>query len=73
MPRPRSVFVCQQCGSEGPKWVGRCPDCEQWNTYVESLVKPVTASRPGPGAPVQEIARTPGSWPDGNTTPSEDA
>jgi DNA repair protein RadA/Sms len=54
MPRPRSVFVCQQCGSESPKWLGRCPE---WNTYVESLVKPAPASRSGLGAPVQELAR----------------
>jgi len=55
MPRPRSVFVCQQCGSESPKWQGRCPDCEQWNTYVEAVVKATPAARSN--TPVQELAR----------------
>jgi DNA repair protein RadA/Sms len=32
------MFVCQQCGSEQPKWTGRCPDCGGWNTFVESVV-----------------------------------
>jgi DNA repair protein RadA/Sms len=32
---PKTVFVCQECGSQAPKWVGRCPDCEAWNSFVE--------------------------------------
>ena len=39
--KARSIFVCQQCGSESPKWVGRCPDCGQWNSYVETPVEPI--------------------------------
>ncbi|MEZ4601423.1 MAG: DNA repair protein RadA [Syntrophotaleaceae bacterium] len=31
----RSIFVCQQCGYQSPKWLGRCPDCDQWNTLTE--------------------------------------
>ncbi|MDO8491298.1 MAG: DNA repair protein RadA [Dehalococcoidia bacterium] len=31
----RTVFLCQQCGGQSPKWLGRCPDCGQWNTLVE--------------------------------------
>jgi DNA repair protein RadA/Sms len=31
----RSVFVCQECGFETPRWLGRCPNCGQWNTLVE--------------------------------------
>jgi DNA repair protein RadA/Sms len=30
-----SVFVCQNCGFETPRWLGRCPSCGQWNTLVE--------------------------------------
>ncbi|MDO8670808.1 MAG: DNA repair protein RadA [Dehalococcoidia bacterium] len=33
----RTVFVCQQCGSESPKWMGKCPDCNEWNSYVETV------------------------------------
>ncbi len=35
MARQKSVFSCQQCGFQSPKWLGRCPDCQQWNTLVE--------------------------------------
>ena len=31
----RTVFVCQQCGKESLKWLGRCPDCQEWNSLVE--------------------------------------
>lgn len=34
----KSVFFCQSCGTESPKWVGKCPSCGEWNTYVEELV-----------------------------------
>ena len=35
MKPPKSVFVCQECGSQAPKWVGKCADCGAWNSYVE--------------------------------------
>ena len=35
--RPRSIFRCQQCGNEEKKWLGRCPQCEEWNCLVEEL------------------------------------
>ncbi len=40
MPKTKTVYVCQQCGSTSPKWVGRCPDCGEWNTMVETVVEP---------------------------------
>jgi len=40
-PRPKTAFVCQQCGFQSPKWIGRCPSCDGWNTFVEErLVAP---------------------------------
>ena len=33
----KTVFVCQSCGSQSPKWLGRCPDCGNWNTLVEEV------------------------------------
>jgi DNA repair protein RadA/Sms len=39
MPKARTQFVCQQCGSTSPKWMGRCPDCGEWNTLVETIVE----------------------------------
>jgi len=44
MPKLKTVYVCQNCGAESPKWMGRCPSCEQWNTYVEEIVSKTPAS-----------------------------
>ncbi len=33
--RPATVFVCQECGSQSPKWLGRCAECGAWNSFVE--------------------------------------
>ncbi len=38
MAKTKSVFVCQNCGTESPKWIGKCNSCGQWNTFVEELV-----------------------------------
>lgn len=40
MPRPSARFICQQCGHETPKWLGRCPECGEWNSFVEEVVAP---------------------------------
>ncbi len=37
MAKIESKYVCQQCGYESPRWVGKCPSCERWNTFVEEL------------------------------------
>src|SRR5438067_31240 len=36
----KTVFFCQNCGAQSPKWIGRCPSCGEWNTYVEEIVQP---------------------------------
>lgn len=33
--KEKTVYVCSNCGQESPKWIGRCPSCNQWNTYKE--------------------------------------
>ncbi|MFC1727435.1 DNA repair protein RadA [Patescibacteria group bacterium] len=38
MAKARSVFVCQQCGNESPKWLGRCPGCGEWNSMAEMKI-----------------------------------
>jgi DNA repair protein RadA/Sms len=38
MKQARTAFVCQECGSQAPKWMGRCPDCGAWNSFVEERV-----------------------------------
>ncbi len=36
----RTQYVCQQCGHSSAKWVGRCPTCQEWNTFVEEKASP---------------------------------
>lgn len=33
--KAKTIFVCQECGSQAPRWVGKCPACNSWNSYVE--------------------------------------
>ncbi len=35
----KTVYFCQNCGVQSPKWVGKCPSCNEWNTYVEEVVQ----------------------------------
>jgi DNA repair protein RadA/Sms len=37
MAKPRTEYVCQQCGGRSPKWMGRCAECGEWNTLLETL------------------------------------
>ncbi len=37
MARVRTVWRCQQCGASAPKWIGRCPECSEYGTYVEEI------------------------------------
>ncbi len=37
MAKSRTIFVCQSCGHEEVKWLGKCPGCQGWNTFVEEL------------------------------------
>ena len=44
--KTKTVFSCQSCGSQSPKWLGRCPDCGSWNTFVEEdFAAPVSKSK----------------------------
>lgn len=38
MPKNQTIFVCSSCGNESPKWLGKCPACNQWNTFYEEKV-----------------------------------
>jgi DNA repair protein RadA/Sms len=60
MPKPKSVYICQNCGNESPKWLGRCPECNEWNTYVESLVSHAPkAAQLSSSTQAQELSRLP--------------
>lgn len=39
MPKSKTTFVCQECGYESLKWLGKCPSCGNWNSFVEELTK----------------------------------
>ena len=43
----KSVFFCSSCGYESPKWLGNCPGCGEWNTFVEEKVATVKGGRKG--------------------------
>jgi DNA repair protein RadA/Sms len=55
----RTVFVCQQCGKESLKWLGRCPNCQQWNSFVETTIAAPSPSRQSisPLSPPQELSQ----------------
>ena len=41
MAKQKTVYVCQSCGAESPKWIGKCPSCKEWNSYQEEIIAPV--------------------------------
>jgi len=56
MPKaPSTIFVCQSCGGQQRKWLGRCPDCGEFNALVEERFRP---SAQNPGAPTNSRATT---------------
>ncbi|MBC7261236.1 MAG: AAA family ATPase, partial [Chloroflexi bacterium] len=69
MPKTRTKFVCQQCGYTALRWSGRCPECGQWNTLVETIeersgpstARVVTQTIPQPitAVPAEGFARIP--------------
>ena len=50
--KQKTIYSCQQCGYQSPKWLGRCPDCGQWNSLTEEL----RSAPPGKGRPVSVAA-----------------
>jgi DNA repair protein RadA/Sms len=53
MEKTKTVYICQQCGKESLKWMGKCPNCQAWNSFMEQVVaeapkhpRPARASTP---------------------------
>lgn len=44
MAKVKTVYTCQNCGASSPKWVGKCPSCGEWNTYVEEVQEKAPAT-----------------------------
>ncbi len=59
MAKVKTVYTCQNCGSQSPKWVGRCNNCGEWNTYIEEVQvkesKNPLPSRTASGAQPQKL------------------
>lgn len=45
MAKEKSVFLCNECGYESPKWAGKCPGCGAWNSFVEKVVRTNSSAR----------------------------
>jgi len=65
MARPKTSFVCQHCGYSSAKWLGKCPDCNQWNSLQEETVSAAAPSRwmasergPQKPEPITDIVRS---------------
>src|SRR6266498_822766 len=56
----RTTFACTECGASSPRWVGRCPSCDAWNTLVEEVLErggpPRAAGPVNPAIPITEVA-----------------
>jgi DNA repair protein RadA/Sms len=46
MAKSKSAHFCQSCGYESPKWLGQCPSCKQWNSFVEEVVEKTSSRVP---------------------------
>lgn len=42
MAKAKTIFVCSECGNESPKWLGKCPACNSWNTFYEQKIEKYT-------------------------------
>ncbi|MBI3221061.1 MAG: DNA repair protein RadA [Bacteroidetes bacterium] len=62
MAKSKTTFFCQNCGYESAKWLGKCPSCNEWNSFVEEIVAKEDSNKnewkPDPGKVRQEKPRT---------------
>jgi len=56
--KPSSTYICQNCGYQSSKWIGQCPECNQWNSFVETAVSTVPKGFGG-GKQIQATAALP--------------
>lgn len=47
MAKTKTTYFCQNCGAQSGKWIGKCPSCNEWNTYVEEIVSKGDDATPG--------------------------
>jgi DNA repair protein RadA/Sms len=46
MAKKHTIFACQKCGAQSPRWLGRCPECGDWNTYAEEVEQNLAPTAP---------------------------
>lgn len=71
MAKLRTVFICRECGYKTPKWMGRCPSCNEWNTFEEDVEETGTPSKNAAASPAVSVGagRSPETLRDINTLP----
>ena len=57
MAKERTTYICGECGYESAKWMGKCPQCESWNTMTESAVVQVKSSASSGSAVSQKLSK----------------
>jgi DNA repair protein RadA/Sms len=45
MAKVKTTFFCQNCGAQSGKWIGKCPSCGEWNTYVEEVIEKTSSAK----------------------------
>ncbi|WP_295952750.1 DNA repair protein RadA [Rhodoferax sp.] len=45
MAKDKTIYTCNECGGTCPKWLGKCPHCQAWNTLIESVAEPVASTK----------------------------
>ena len=55
MAKPKTQFVCSDCGGSSPKWAGQCPHCSAWNTLTEARLEVAASNRFASIAPTAEV------------------
>ncbi|MXV13705.1 DNA repair protein RadA [Hufsiella ginkgonis] len=59
MAKTKSAYFCQSCGYESAKWLGKCPSCGQWNTFVEEVIEKASGQAPTwktASSPIKRVA-----------------
>ena len=64
MAKAKTIYACQSCGFQSPKWLGKCPDCNQWNSLVEERIERFETEAAGlatreivPAAPLEGVTQ----------------
>ncbi len=61
MPRTKTIYQCQSCGYSSPKWLGKCPDCSEWNSFTEEeRVSKLKTQKTAEPVPLSDITHSEG-------------